>query len=65
MKKPGFIISLSLLTSVGVGFSQTNLFPPQLAAFRDAKEAQEQQLARQWHMVVTVLEIRSRRFAEW
>jgi hypothetical protein len=43
---------MSLLASVGTVFSQTNLYPPQLAAFRDAKEAQEQQLARELHVRV-------------
>jgi hypothetical protein len=45
---------MSLLTSVGTLFSQTNSYPPQLAAFRDAKEAQEQQLARELHMPLPV-----------
>jgi hypothetical protein len=52
MKKSIYLVGLSLLFLTVLGFSQSNLYPPQLAAFRDAKEAQEQRLARELHMRV-------------
>ena len=52
MKKPIYLVGLSLLLLTGSGFSQSNSYPPQLAAFTDAKEKQEVQLARELHVAL-------------
>jgi hypothetical protein len=50
MKKSIYLVGLSLLFVADLGFSQTNSYPSQLAAFRDAKDAQEQKLASELHV---------------
>jgi hypothetical protein len=50
MKMCIYIVGLCLMFSTRLGFGQTNLYPPQLAAFSAAKEQQERQLARDLHV---------------
>jgi hypothetical protein len=54
MKKRVYIVGLILVFSTGLGFGQTNSYPPRLARFRDAKEQQESQFARELHVPLPV-----------
>ena len=50
MRKSIHLIGLALLFAASQGLGQTISYPPQLAAFTDAKEQQEQRLARELHV---------------